>query len=97
MEVQRKMIDNASLFPNLFRFPRNLLNAQYYASQILQVSYVFNDELEKISSSNVFNDELENISSSDERRIQTWSNQNYRNKLMVVVAQEKDEDRNQEG
>lgn len=50
-------------------------NAQTYVSRFLQVSSVFDDE-------------NENSSSSDENKVQTWSNQYYRNEPVVVVAKE---------
>ncbi|KAL5551417.1 hypothetical protein UlMin_001593 [Ulmus minor] len=53
----------------------NFDNAQSYVSQFLQVSSVFDDE-------------VENTSGSDESKMQTWSNRYYRKEPMVVVAQE---------
>lgn len=50
-------------------------NAQTYVSRFLQVSSVFDDE-------------NENSSGSDENKVQTWSNQYYRNEPVVVVAKE---------
>lgn len=50
-------------------------NAQSYVSRLLQVSSVFDEE-------------SETTSGSDENKVQTWSNQYFRNEPVVVVAQE---------
>ncbi|OMO59600.1 hypothetical protein CCACVL1_24735 [Corchorus capsularis] len=50
-------------------------NVQSFVSRFLQVSSVFDDE-------------AENLSGSDENKVQTWSNQYYRNESPVVVAKE---------
>ncbi|XVF13434.1 hypothetical protein REPUB_Repub08aG0207400 [Reevesia pubescens] len=50
-------------------------NVQSIVSRFLQVSSVFDDE-------------AENLSGSDESKVQTWSNQYYRNEPPVVVAKE---------
>ncbi|XP_022772507.1 uncharacterized protein DDB_G0284459-like [Durio zibethinus] len=50
-------------------------NVQSFVPRVLQVSSVFDDE-------------AENLSGSDESKVQTWSNQCYRNEPPVVVAKE---------
>ncbi|XP_031247890.1 NADPH oxidase activator [Pistacia vera] len=55
--------------------PSKFENAQTYMSRFLQVSSVFDEE-------------GENLSGSDENKVQTWSNQYYRNEPVVVVANE---------
>ncbi|WRX19525.1 Protein of unknown function DUF761 [Theobroma cacao] len=50
-------------------------NVQSFVSRFLQVSSVFDDE-------------AENLPGSDESKVQTWSNQYYRNEPPVVVAKE---------
>lgn len=55
--------------------PSKFENAQTYVSRLLQVSSVFDEEGEILSG-------------SDDNKVQTWSNQYYRNEPVVVVANE---------
>ncbi|XP_022777121.1 uncharacterized protein LOC111318523 [Durio zibethinus] len=64
-ETEKEINNNQSKFDNV----------QSFVSRFLQVSSVFDDE-------------VENLSGSDESKVRTWSSRYYRNEPPVVVAKE---------